>query len=403
MGQVAAYGPGKKRRLPVRERAMNRDRILTTHVGSLPRPEALLSLMQAKAEGREFDAAGLESTLRESVRDIVRRQVDAGIDIVSDGEFSKPSYATYVSERLSGFGGKGALNAAADLSEYRSYAAHLVRIGGVIPSGYGSCCQGPVAVKDTTGLETDLANLQSAVDAAKPNGAFMNAASPGVVAIFQKNEYYPNDDDYIQAVAEALQAEYEAIVDAGFFLQVDSPDLAMGRHLAFPDLSDEEFLKVIDRNVEALNHALRNIPAERLRMHLCWGNYPGPHHRDIPLAKIADRVFRAKPRHILLEGANPRHGHEWAVFETFQLPDDKVLVPGVIDSTSNYIEHPDLVADRLLRYANVVGRDRIMAGTDCGYSTFMEVPTVWPDIVWGKMASLVEGARIASAKLWAGA
>jgi 5-methyltetrahydropteroyltriglutamate--homocysteine methyltransferase len=380
---------------------MTENRILTTHVGSLPRPEALLAQMRDKAEGRAYDSAALDRTLRDSVRDIVARQVELGIDLVSDGEFSKPSYATYVSERLSGFGGKGARNAAADLLDYRAYAAHLVKTGGVIPSGYGSCCQGPVAVKDMSGLETDLANLRAAVDAARPNGAFMNAASPGVVAIFQKNEYYPDDESYITAVADALQGEYEAIVAAGFLLQVDSPDLAMGRHLAFAQLSDDEFLKVIDRNVEALNRALRNIPADRLRMHLCWGNYPGPHHRDIPLAKIAERVLRAKPRYILLEGANPRHGHEWAVFETVSLPEDKVLVPGVIDSTSNYIEHPELVAERLLRYASVVGRDRVMAGSDCGFSTFMEVPTVWPDIVWGKMQSLVEGARIASDRLWA--
>jgi 5-methyltetrahydropteroyltriglutamate--homocysteine methyltransferase len=381
---------------------MNETRILTTHVGSLPRPEALLAQMQAKAKGEDYDEAELAQTLRESVAEIVRKQAGIGVDVVSDGEFSKPSYATYVSERLTGFGGQGALNAAADLLDYRSYAAHLVKIGGVIPSGYGSCCQGPVEVKDTSGLETDLANLAAAVDAAKPGAAFMNAASPGVVAIFQKNEYYPNDDDYIIAVAEALQGEYEAIVEAGFFLQVDSPDLAMGRHLAFAHLTDEEFLKVVERNVAALNHALRNIPADRLRMHLCWGNYPGPHHHDIPLEKIAGRVLEAKPRYILLEGANPRHGHEWAVFEDIALPEDKVLVPGVIDSTSNYIEHPKLVCERLLRYAKVVGRERVMAGSDCGYSTFMEVPTVWPDIVWAKMASMVEGAAMASEKLWGG-
>lgn len=382
---------------------MSQDRILTTHVGSLPRPEALLAVMQAKAKGEPYDEAALVDTLRDAVRDIVAKQAEVGIDIVSDGEFSKPSYATYVSERLSGFGGKGALNAAADLLDYRSYAAHLVRIGGVIPSGYGSCCQGPVAVKDTSGLETDLANLKAASDTAKPGAAFMNAASPGVVAIFQKNDYYPNDDDYIIAVADALQGEYEAIVAAGFYLQVDSPDLAMGRHLAFAHLSDDEFLKVVERNVAALNHALRNIPADRLRMHLCWGNYPGPHHHDIALEKIASRVLEAKPRTILLEGANPRHGHEWAVFEEIKLPEDKVLAPGVIDSTSNYIEHPRLVAERLLRYANVVGRERVMAGSDCGYATFMEVPTVWPDIVWAKLASMVEGAAIASEKLWGGA
>jgi 5-methyltetrahydropteroyltriglutamate--homocysteine methyltransferase len=380
---------------------MSENRILTTHVGSLPRPEPLLALMRDKAEGREVDEAVLNRTLTESVAEVVRRQAEVGIDLVSDGEFSKPSYATYVSERLTGFGGKGALKAAADLADYRSYAAHLVKSGGVIPSGYGSCCQGEVAVKDLSGLETDLANLKAAVDSAKPHGAFMNAAPPGVVAIFQKNEYYPSDEAYLEAVAEALREEYERIVAAGFLLQIDSPDLAMGRHLAFADKSDEEFLQVIDRNVEALNHALRDIPADRLRMHLCWGNYPGPHHRDIPLEKIASRVLRARPQVILLEGANPRHGHEWAVFESVKLPEDKVLCPGVIDSTSNYIEHPELVAQRILRYADVVGRERVMAGSDCGFSTFMEVPTVWPDIVWGKLASMAEGARIASAKLWA--
>lgn len=379
---------------------MSENRILTTHVGSLPRPESLLTLMRDKAEGREVDEAVLEATLNGAVADVVRRQAEAGIDLVSDGEFSKPSYATYVSERLTGFGGQGALKAAADLADYRSYAAHLVKSGGVIPSGYGSCCQGPVAVKDLSGLETDLANLKAAVDAARPHGAFMNAASPGVVAIFQKNDFYSSDEAYLEAVAEALREEYERIVEAGFLLQIDSPDLAMGRHLAFADRSDEEFLKVIDRNVDALNHALRNIPADKLRMHLCWGNYPGPHHRDIPLEKIAARVLRAKPQVILLEGANPRHGHEWAVFESVALPEDKVLCPGVIDSTSNYIEHPELVAQRIVNYARVVGRERVMAGSDCGFSTFMEVPTVWPDIVWGKLASLAEGARIASEKLW---
>jgi 5-methyltetrahydropteroyltriglutamate--homocysteine methyltransferase len=375
---------------------MSEERILTTHVGSLPRPEALLAIMQDKFAGRDYDAAALDRTLRDSVRDIVQRQVDVGIDVVSDGEFSKPSYATYVSERLTGFGGEGARNAAADLLDYRSYAAHLVKIGGVIPSTYGSCCQGRVAVKDTSGLETDLANLRAAVDAARPTGAFMNAASPGVVAIFQKNEYYPDDASYLEAVADALQGEYEAIVEAGFLLQVDSPDLAMGRHLAFAHLSDDEFLTVIDRNVEALNHALRNVPADRLRMHLCWGNYPGPHHRDIPLAKIAERVLRAKPRHILLEGANPRHAHEWAVFETVRLPEDKVLVPGVIDSTSNYVEHPELVADRLLRYANVVGRDRVMAGSDCGFGTWAGFGPIDPDICWAKFRTLAQGAALAS-------
>ena len=379
---------------------MSENRILTTHVGSLPRPEALLAVMQARNAGETVDENAFHAMLKKAVVDVVRRQVTVGVDLVSDGEFSKPSYATYVSERLSGFGGQGKLNSAADLRDFPAYAAHLVEVGSVIPTGYGSCCRGPVAVKDTSGLESDIANMTAAVDAAKPRGAFLNAASPGVVAIFQKNEYYPDEDAYIEAVAEALRHEYEAIVAAGFSVQVDSPDLAMGRHLAFADLSDDDFLRVIDRNVAALNHSLRNIPADRIRMHLCWGNYPGPHHRDIPLAKIADLVLRAKPGFLLLEGANPRHGHEWKVFETVVLPDDKVLVPGVVDSTSNYIEHPELVADRLLRYAGVIGRERLMAGTDCGFSTFSGVPSVFPDIVWRKLESLVAGARIASERLW---
>lgn len=379
---------------------MSPGRILSTHVGSLPRPEALLAGMRAKAEGRDYDAAALDAAIAEAVAEVVRKQVEIGVDLVSDGEFSKPSYATYVGERLSGFGGQGKLNAAADLLDFRPYAAHLVKTGGVIPSGYGSCCQGEVKVKDTRGLEADLANMRAAAAAARPFGAFLNAASPGVVAIFQKNEFYPTEDAYIEAVAEALRGEYEAVVAAGFQLQIDSPDLAMGRHLAFADASDEDFLKVVDRNVAVLNHALRNIPADKVRMHVCWGNYPGPHHRDIAFAKIAGRVLQAKVRYLLVEGANPRHGHEWAVFETVGLPDDKVIVPGVIDSTSNYIDHPELVAERILRYAGVVGRDRVIAGTDCGFSTFSGVPTVFPDIAWRKLQSLVEGARIASAKLW---
>jgi 5-methyltetrahydropteroyltriglutamate--homocysteine methyltransferase len=375
-------------------------RILTTHVGSLPRPPALLEMMQKKAAGEAVDTGGLAAAIREAVAEVVARQVAAGIDLVSDGEFSKPSYATYVAERLTGFGGSWKGEVAGDLRDFREYARHLVEIGGVVPRAGNSCCQGPVAVKDTSGLEEDLANLKAAVVAARPTGAFMNAATPGVVAVFQKNEYYPAEDAYIEAVAEALRPEYEAIVAAGFQLQIDSPDLAMGRHLCFQHLEDEGFLTIIDRNVEALNHALRNIPASAVRMHVCWGNYAGPHHRDIPLETIAGRVLRAKPSYLLLEGANPRHEHEWAVFQSIPLPEDKVIVPGVIDSTSNYIEHPELVAQRLIRYADVVGRDRVMAGSDCGFSTFSGFPTVHPDIVWAKMASMVEGARIATKRLW---
>ena len=376
------------------------NRILTTHVGSLPRPESLLAIMHDQAEGRPFDPAALDAELERSVKEVVQHQVDLGIDLVSDGEFSKPSYATYVSDRLSGFGGTGKIMTPADLKEFRNFSAHLVKIGGIVPRGVGSCCQGPVSVKDTTALETDLRIMKVAVEEANPVGAFLNAASPGIVAIFQKNEFYPSEDAYIEAVAEAMRVEYEAIVDAGFLLQIDSPDLAMGCHFAFADEPHEVFLKVVDRNVAALNHALRNIPADKVRMHLCWGNYEGPHNHDIPLEKIASRVLAAKPRYLLLEGANPRHAHEWAVFETVKLPEDKVLVPGVIDSTSNFIEHPDVVADRLLRYADVVGRDRVMAGSDCGFSTFSGYPTVFPDIAWRKLESMVQGAARATARLW---
>jgi 5-methyltetrahydropteroyltriglutamate--homocysteine methyltransferase len=376
------------------------DRIQTTHVGSLPRPDALLAIMQDKADGRSHDPAALKDELARSVKEVVRLQVDLGVDFVSDGEFSKPGYATYISERLTGFDGVGKIAVPADLKEFKTYSAHLVKMGGILPKGIGACCRGPVTVKQTDALETDLQIMRDAVDAAKPIGAFLNAASPGVIAIFQLNEFYPTEEAYIEAVSEAMRVEYEAIVDAGFYLQVDSPDLAMGKHFGFANESEDFFLKIVDRNVEALNHALRNIPAEKIRMHLCWGNYEGPHNHDIPLEKIASRVLRAKPSQLLLEGANPRHSHEFAVFESVKLPEDKILVPGVIDSTSNFIEHPDVVADRLLRYANVVGRERVMAGSDCGFSTFSGYPTVFPDIVWRKLESMVEGAKRASAKLW---
>lgn len=378
------------------------DRILTTHVGSLPRPAYLLERMRAQAAGETIDPAGLAADLVKSVNEVVARQVSIGIDLVSDGEYSKPSYATYIVERLTGFGGESRGDAAADLRAFPEFAQQQVKIGAVVPRAGGACCQGPVAAKANDGLPTDIANMKAAVDASRPVGAFINAASPGVVAVFQKNEYYPSEDAYIEAVAEALRPEYEAIVEAGFDVQLDSPDLAMSRHLTYSDLDEQSFLRIVDRNVEALNHATRNIPADRMRMHLCWGNYAGPHHFDIPFAVIAARVLKARPQMILMEGANPRHGHDWAVFRDVPLPEDKILAPGVIDSTSNYVEDPEFVAERLLRYADVVGRDRLAAGSDCGFSTFSGVPTVFPDIVWLKLASLVQGAAIASKQLWGG-
>jgi 5-methyltetrahydropteroyltriglutamate--homocysteine methyltransferase len=375
------------------------DRIYATHVGSLPRPERLLSLMRAEKQGSPHDEP-FAAVLGEAVRDIVERQVAIGLDVVSDGEMSKPDYATYVTERLTGFAGEFAGHRAQDLQDYRDFAQRLISIGAVVPKAGGACCQGPVSMQDVTALNRDLANFRLAVDATLPPGAFVNAAAPGVIAVFQKNEHYPSEAAYLEAIAMAMRVEYEAIVDAGFVLQIDSPDLAMGRHLAFPELSDDEFLKIAERNVEALNLAVANIPASRMRMHLCWGNYAGPHHRDIPLKRIIDVVLKARPAFLLLEGANPRHEHEWNVFETVGLPDDKVLVPGVVDSTSNYIEHPELVAQRICRYANLVGRERVMAGTDCGFSTFRDYPTVHPDIAWAKLRSLVEGSAMATDFLW---
>ncbi len=380
------------------------DRILTTHVGSLPRPDSLLKKMQAHAKGwrlkDDADGAAFAAELAESVKAVVAQQVALGIDLVSDGEFSKPSYATYVVDRLTGFGGEWKGVAAADLRAFPAYAQHLIDIGGVVPRSGGACCQGPIAPKDGGALKIDLTNMKAAVAAARPFGAFLNAASPGVVAVFQGNEYYPSDDAYIEAVAEGLRPEYEAIVAAGFDIQIDSPDLAMSRHLVYAKLDEKDFLKVVERNIAALNHATRNIPSERMRMHVCWGNYAGPHHLDIPFASIATRVFAVRPRTIVLEGANPRHGHEWAVFRELPLPEDKVLAPGVIDSTSNSVEHPELIAQRLQRYADVLGRERVIAASDCGFSTFSGFPTVFPDIVWLKLESLVEGARLASKRLW---
>ncbi|MBS93164.1 MAG: epoxyalkane--coenzyme M transferase [Chromatiales bacterium] len=374
--------------------------ILTTHVGSLPRPNTLLELMRARDDGEAVDESRLAGELQGAVADVVAKQVDIGIDIVSDGEMSKPGYVSYVNERLSGFGSSWQGHVAQDLADYRELAIHLVKTGLVIPTGGGPCCIGPVTVRDTTALGNDLANFTAALEKAGTASAFMNSASPGVVTVFQKNEFYPSEDTYIEAVAEALRPEYEAIVSAGLYLQIDSPDLAMGRHLACANMSEDEFLTVVRRNVAALNEATRNISTDKLRMHVCWGNYPGPHHHDIPLEKILPEVLKARPRYLLLEGANPRHAHEFELFRTVDLPADKVLVPGVIDSTSNYIEHPDLVAQRICNYADVVGRDRVMAGSDCGFSTFRGLPTVYPDITWEKLKSLVEGAKRASKKLF---
>ncbi|MGH8300521.1 MAG: cobalamin-independent methionine synthase II family protein, partial [Steroidobacteraceae bacterium] len=334
-----------------------------------------------------------------AVKEVVRRQVDVGIDVASDGEMSKISYATYVSERLSGFDGDTPREPGQDLVEFPGLLKKLAERGATAKYRRPRCV-GPIRVKDSRPLEVDLDNLKSAALAASPLEGFMNAASPGVVALFQPNDFYPGSDQYLEALAEALRTEYEAIVAAGFLLQIDAPDLGMGRHTMYRDRTEEEFTVLAARHIEVLNHALRNVPADRVRMHVCWGNYEGPHHHDIPLARLLPVVLRAKPQALLFEAANPRHAHEWAVFKDVKLPEEKILIPGVISSTTNYIEHPLLVAERLERLAAVVGRERVIGGSDCGYGTFAGFGPVEPDIAYMKLGALVEGARIASERLW---
>jgi len=379
---------------------LSRDRILTTHVGSLPRPESLRETLMAREAGEAPDQAAFDAAVRTAVADVVRRQVETGIDVVSDGEMSKISYATYVKDRYAGFGGEGRRKGAADLMDYREFARHLVKIGGTIPSASGPVCLGPITPKDKAPLLADLANFKAAIAATPPLEAFMNAASPGVVSVFLENRHYPNHEAYLEALAAVLKEEYEAIVGAGFLLQIDCPDLAMGRHLAFADKSEDEFRRLAAQHIEVLNAATAGIAPEAMRLHLCWGNYEGPHHHDIGLGRIVDIVVGARPMALSIEGSNPRHEHEWEVFAETPLPDDKVLLPGVIDSTSNFIEHPRLVAQRIERYAGVVGRERVIASADCGFATFAGYPNVFPDIAWAKLAALVEGAGIASRKLW---
>jgi 5-methyltetrahydropteroyltriglutamate--homocysteine methyltransferase len=374
------------------------DRIRTTHVGSLPRPANLLALINASDRGEPVDEAALAATVVSAVHDQVRLQAETGIDIVSDGEMSKIGYATYIRHRMSGFEiGDAPRATPADLDAYPDYKEQLHRSGATV-AYLRPICRGPIEYENFEPLETDLTTLRSAMDAAGVETAFMNAPSPGIVALFQPNEYYPDEDTYLNAVADALKVEYDRIVAAGFDLQIDSPDLGMGRHNKYKALSDEEFLARAEVLVEVLNHALRDVPADRARIHLCWGNYEGPHTFDIAVEKVADLVLRAKPATILCEAANPRHGHDWAGWAAAKIPDDKVFAPGVIDT--NFVEHPGLVAERILRYTDIVGRERVIASTDCGFGTFAGWGGVVPELAWEKLRSLREGAAIATDKLW---
>ncbi len=375
------------------------DRILTTHVGSLPRGPAVVDMLMRKERGDPFDPAEFARTMREAVDEHVRRQVSTGIDVVSDGETSKISYATYIKDRLSGFGGDNERLIAQDLKDYPDFRSRMAVFAGKQTFKRESCI-GPIKVIERESLAADLRNLRAAAQKHSPHDAFMNSASPGVVSAFQPNKYYPTHEAYLEAIAAAMREEYEAIVAAGFVLQVDCPDLAMARHTGFQDLSEAEFLARAEHQVEALNEALRNVPAASLRMHLCWGNYEGPHHHDIALEKVLPIVLKAKPAAILFEAANPRHAHEWAVWRDARIPDDKILVPGLLTSTSNYVEHPELIAQRICQFADIVGRERVMAGTDCGFGTFAGIGKMDAGISWLKLASLAEGAERASQRLW---
>jgi 5-methyltetrahydropteroyltriglutamate--homocysteine methyltransferase len=374
------------------------ERILTTHTGSLPRPDDLIRMMFAKEEGVPVDPAALAARIRAAVAEVVGRQTAAGVDIVNDGEMSKPSYATYVKDRLHGFGG------ASHPLEYRD----LVDFPGMARRVFGDpgrarrktpACNGPISVRDPDAVQADTDNLRTALASSGAQG-FMSAASPGVVSLFFRNDHYASHEAYLFAIADAMRHEYEAVAKAGFVLQIDCPDLAMGRHIQYAALDTEAFRKQARLHIEALDHALANVPPEQARLHLCWGNYEGPHHHDVPLASIIDLVFTARPAAISFEAANPRHAHEWKVFESVHLPDGKVLIPGVIDSTTNFIEHPELVAERITRYAKLVGRENVIAGTDCGFGTWVGQAAVDPDIAWAKLAAMAEGARLASRALY---
>jgi len=374
-------------------------RILTTHVGSLPRPQDVVDALFAEDRGDAIDHAAFDETMRLAVADAVKRQLDAGIDVPSDGEMSKISYATYIADRFTGFAGDTPREPGQDLVEFPGLLAKLAKLGSTAKYRRPRCV-GKIEVKDAAPLQEDLRNFSQAVSAERPVEAFLNAAAPGVLALFQPNDFYPTADDYLEALAEALRHEYEAIVAAGFLLQIDAPDLGMGRHTMYRHAGVDEYLNRAARHVEVLNHALRNIAPDRIRMHMCWGNYEGPHHHDIPMELLLPVVIRARPQALLFEAANPRHAHEWTVFRDTPIAEDKILIPGVISSTTNYIEHPLLVAERICRLADIVGRDRVMAGSDCGFSTFAGFGPVDPDIVYLKLEAMSQGARIASDRLW---
>jgi 5-methyltetrahydropteroyltriglutamate--homocysteine methyltransferase len=382
------------------DQAMKRStsRILTTHTGSLPRSRELQELLRLRDERQAYDRHAFAESVRAAVAEVVQQQIASGLDVINDGEQGRSQYAAYVKERLTGFAGERLIRARprlgdADFPDY--VATHQSSTS--IPQ---PACTGPIAWKDKDAIRQDIATLKAAVGGRQVEEVFMTAASPGVIANFLPNEYYPTEEAYLYALAEVMKEDYRAIVQAGLLLQVDCPDLAMTRVTQFAHLTVDEFKDVVALHVEVLNAALDGLPPERMRLHLCWGNYEGPHHYDVPLAEILPLVLKARPAGLSFEGANPRHAHEWKVWQDIRLPGDKVIIPGVLDSTTNFIEHPELVAERIVRYAEVVGRERVIAGTDCGFGTSAWGRKVDSKIAWAKLQSLVEGARLASASLW---
>jgi 5-methyltetrahydropteroyltriglutamate--homocysteine methyltransferase len=375
------------------------NRFLITHTGSLPRPDDLIRAMFAREEGVPVDGDALGARITRAVAEIVKKQAAAGVDLINDGEMSKPSYATYVKDRLTGFAGTSNTFVYQDLAEFPNLAKRVFGDPGR-SRRRTPACTGPIAVGDPAAPLADIHNLKAALTGVDATGAFLSAASPGVISLFFRNDHYASQEAYLFAIAEAMRGEYEAIAAAGFTLQIDCPDLAMGRHIQYADLSVEEFRKRARLHVEALNHALAAVPPEQLRMHLCWGNYEGPHHCDVPLAAVIDIAFAARPATISFEAANPRHAHEWTLFEQVKLPEGKIIIPGVIESKSNFIEHPELIAQRIARYANLVGRDNVIAGSDCGFGTWVGQAAVDPDVVWAKLSAMAEGARQATKQFW---
>ena len=369
--------------------------ILTTHVGSLPRSKELSELLFKKDKGEPFDNDLFEDVVQKNVEKVVNRQLDVGIDFVSDGEMSKISYATYVKDRLNGFSGESERRAPADLDDFPNYKEKIAQSGGT-PTYTRPCCTSNLELKDNDSLNKDIENFSKALKKANHQKGFMNAASPGVISVFMPNKFYKNDDEYMEKLSLLMASEYKAITKANIQLQLDCPDLALARHMNYKSLSDEEFLKKAEKQIEYLNNSLADVSSDMIRMHICWGNYEGPHTHDISLEKILPIILKAKVKYILIESSNPRHSHEWKIFKDIKLPKDKILVPGLIDSTSNFVEHPELVADRLIQFSTVIPKEQLMAGTDCGFSTFAGFGKIDENICYEKLHSLVEGTKLAS-------